>query len=44
MADVGSPDLMPGLSVAADQRSVLYAEMTRLEADLWRVEAEEFLR
>ena len=40
--DLGSPDLMAGLSVTADGSIVMYAELTRLEADLWRVDAEVF--
>lgn len=38
VADLGSVGLMPGLSVAADESSMLYAERLRLEADLWRVD------
>ncbi len=43
VVDLGSVDLMPGLSITAEESSMVYTELTRLESDLWRVEAETLL-
>ena len=43
LEQLGALSLVPGLSVDPRDDAVLFAAIHRLEADLWRVDAEEIL-